>query len=116
MTMTPFRGIRQSDPCPNGGSMRAAPAVLQSMGAISVLIASFAVVTGASASEIKRIVVNGTELAYVETGRGAPVILVHGGLQDYRLWRRHLDVLGQRYRVIAYSRRNHFPNEVSASG
>jgi pimeloyl-ACP methyl ester carboxylesterase len=44
------------------------------------------------------------------------VVLVHGGLQDYRLWQAHLGVFGQRYRAITYSRRNHFPNAVSADG
>jgi len=79
-----------------------------------MLIACFVGATGASAGEVERVVANGMELAYVETGRGAPVVLVHGGLQDYRLWRAHLGVFGQRYRAIAYSRRNHFPNAVSA--
>ncbi len=72
--------------------------------------------TFASAREVEHVAANGTELAYVETGQGAPVVLVHGGLQDYRLWQAHLSVFGQRYRVIAYSRRNHFPNAVSADG
>lgn len=66
--------------------------------------------------QVQHLVVNGTELAYVEAGRGVPVVLVHGGLQDYRLWHSHLAVFGQRYRAIAYSRRNHFPNTVSADG
>lgn len=81
-----------------------------------MLIASFVGATGASAGEVERVAANGTELAYVETGRGAPVVLVHGGLQDYRLWKAHLGVFGQHYRAIAYSRRNHFPNAVSADG
>jgi pimeloyl-ACP methyl ester carboxylesterase len=70
----------------------------------------------AAAGEVEHMAVNGTELAYVETGRGAPVVLVHGGLQDYRLWQAHLAAFGQRYRAIAYSRRNHFPNALSADG
>lgn len=81
-----------------------------------MLIACFVDPTRASAGEVERVVANGMELAYVETGRGAPLVLVHGGLQDYRLWRAHLGVFGQRYRAIAYSRRNHFPNAVSADG
>src|SRR2546423_9145757 len=61
--------------------------------------------------------VNGTRLAYVEAGAGDPVVLVHGGLQDLRLWKaHHLDALATRYRAIAYSRRNHFPTEVSPEG
>ena len=69
--------------------------------------------TSAAADELKRVTVNGTELAYVEAGEGDPVVFVHGGLQDYRMWKTHVAVFAKRYRVIAYSRRNHFPNAVS---
>jgi pimeloyl-ACP methyl ester carboxylesterase len=56
------------------------------------------------------------KLAYVEAGQGKPVILVHGGLQDYRFWSTQVDALAKSYRVIAYSRRNHFPNEIGLEG
>src|SRR5215217_1719968 len=65
------------------------------------------------ADDIKRVSANGTELSYVEAGQGEPVIFVHGGLQDYRMWAAHLPKFSGRYRAIAYSRRNHFPNDVS---
>jgi non-heme chloroperoxidase len=65
---------------------------------------------------LKRVSINGAELAYVEAGSGDPLVLVHGGLQDYRLWNEHLPLFAKQYRVIAYSRRNHFPNHVSAEG
>ncbi|NOJ48288.1 alpha/beta fold hydrolase [Bradyrhizobium archetypum] len=68
------------------------------------------------ANEVKRASVNGTELVYVEVGQGEPVIFVHGGLQDYRMWLAHLPKFADRYRAIAYSRRNNFPNEVSPDG
>jgi pimeloyl-ACP methyl ester carboxylesterase len=68
------------------------------------------------ADEIKRISANGTELAYVELGKGDPIIFVHGGLQDYRMWSEHLPKFADRYRAIAYSRRNHFPSDVSPDG
>lgn len=60
--------------------------------------------------------VENDRLAYVEAGRGDPVIFVHGGLQDYRLWSEHLPAFARRYRAIAYSRRNHHPNAVDTSG
>ena len=53
---------------------------------------------------------HGAEVSYVESGRGDPVVLVHGGLQDYRLWKDHIAAFAKHYRVIAYSGRNHFPN------
>lgn len=72
--------------------------------------------TMGSAQEIKRISANGTELAYVEAGKGETVIFVHGGLQDYRMWLPHLPKFAEHYRAIAYSRRNNFPNEVGPEG
>ena len=72
--------------------------------------------TLAAADDIKRVSANGTEFAYVEAGRGEPVVFVHGGLQDYRMWTEHLPKFAGHYRAIAYSRRNHFPNDVSPDG
>ncbi len=67
-------------------------------------------------ADIKQINVNGTQFAYVEAGQGDPVVLVHGGLQDYRFWSSHLAVFAKSHRVIAYSRQNHFPNATSKDG
>jgi pimeloyl-ACP methyl ester carboxylesterase len=83
---------------------------------VGALIISGAMNTMTMADEIKRISANGTELAYVELGQGEPVIFVHGGLQDYRMWTEHLPKFADRYRAIAYSRRNNYPNEVSPDG
>jgi non-heme chloroperoxidase len=83
--------------------------------AIFALIASnFSTLT--MANEVKQISVNGYEIAYVEVGRGDPVIFVHGGLQDYRMWSEQLPKFAARYRAIAYSRRNNYPNETSPDG
>ena len=55
--------------------------------------------------------ISGTKLAYVESGRGVPVVLVHGALSDYRYWARQLAAAGAGgFRVIAYSRRDFHPN------
>src|ERR1700704_1079758 len=87
--------------------VRATVAALAIGGALSTL---------AMADESKRASANGTELAYVDLGQGEPVIFVHGGLQDYRMWAEHLPKFAGRYRAIAYSRRNHFPNDASPDG
>lgn len=84
--------------------------------AVAVVITSAAWNAIAMANEVKRISANGTELAYVEVGQGEPVIFVHGGLQDYRMWTEHLPKFAGRYRAIAYSRRNNYPNDVSPDG
>ena len=84
--------------------------------AFAALIITAPMNTMTMADEIKRISANGTELAYVELGKGDPIIFVHGGLQDYRMWAEHLPKFAGRYRAIAYSRRNHFPSDASPDG
>ena len=54
--------------------------------------------------------VNGVELHYLENGSGAPVVLIHGGLGDYREWNSQIGPLSRHYRVIVYSRRYNYPN------
>jgi non-heme chloroperoxidase len=66
--------------------------------------------------EFKRTTVNGVEIAYVEGGQGEPMVFVHGELQDYRTWNRHVEVFVSDYRVVAYSRRNHYPNTMAKDG
>jgi non-heme chloroperoxidase len=72
--------------------------------------------TATPAQEIRQVPISDAELAYVEVGKGEPVVLVHGGLQDYRFWNVLLPRFAERYRVIAYSRRNHFPNPTAEDG
>jgi len=69
-----------------------------------------------AAALLHRVDLGDTVLTYVEQGRGEPVILIHGGMQDYRLWLPHLKSLSTHYRVIAYSRRNHYPGLISPDG
>jgi len=83
---------------------------------VGALFVTGAICTTVVADDVKRISVNGTEVSYVEAGQGEPVIFVHGGLQDYRMWAEHLPKFAGYYRAIAYSRRNHFPNDVSPEG
>jgi pimeloyl-ACP methyl ester carboxylesterase len=60
---------------------------------------------------LKSVSVRGVDLAYTETGKGEPLILLHGGQADYRSWLPHLPALSERFRVIAYSRRYNYPND-----
>jgi pimeloyl-ACP methyl ester carboxylesterase len=59
---------------------------------------------------------NGVSLAYQECGSGEPVVLVHGGFSDYRIWQTQREALGQKYRAIAYSCRYHWPNDPAPAG
>ncbi len=54
--------------------------------------------------------INGTQLEYIERGRGQPVIFVHGTLGDYRSWGLQMNTFAENYRSISYSRRYHYPN------
>ena len=73
-------------------------------------------VGSAAAHALEHATVDGYKLAFVQAGQGEAVVLVHGALQDHRFWSDLMPTLAQRYRVISYSRRNHFPNEVSVEG
>lgn len=60
--------------------------------------------------------VRGYDLDYAESGSGEPVVLVHGSASDQRTWQGQREALAKRYRVIAYSRRYHWPNAPIATG
>jgi pimeloyl-ACP methyl ester carboxylesterase len=64
--------------------------------------------------ELQNVVANGVELHYVEQGAGVPVVLVHGGLADYREWAPQMARFATTYRTIAYSRRYNNPNQTRA--
>lgn len=63
------------------------------------------------AAQLQKVVVNGVELHYLEQGQGSPVVLVHGGLADYREWDLQMARFAQSHRVIAYNRRYNYPNQ-----
>ncbi|MGB8647619.1 MAG: alpha/beta hydrolase [Anaerolineae bacterium] len=54
--------------------------------------------------------IHDTELYYIERGAGAPVLFIHGSMNDYRAWQAQIEVFAAHYHVIAYSRRFHYPN------
>jgi 3-oxoadipate enol-lactonase len=51
--------------------------------------------------------VNGTRLYYETAGKGAAVVLVHGGLVDSRQWDDQMPMLSKRYRVVRYDLRGY---------
>jgi non-heme chloroperoxidase len=62
---------------------------------------------------MKTIDANGASFNYIQDGeRGTPAIFVHESLNDYRTWRIQVpDFSTHNFRAIAYSRRNHPPNQ-----
>jgi len=58
---------------------------------------------------VKTVSVNDYEMAYQETGSGIPIVLVHGTLNDYRVWPEQVSEFSGKFRVIAVSLRHHYP-------
>ncbi|MGW4297002.1 alpha/beta fold hydrolase, partial [Micromonospora chersina] len=59
-----------------------------------------------------KIEVNGTQLAYDEAGSGTPVVLLHAGIADRRMWRHQVPALAARHRVIAVDLRGYGDSEL----
>lgn len=59
--------------------------------------------------------VDSTRLYYEEMGSGEPLILIHGGLIDRRMWDEQFAAFAQQFRVIRYDARGH-GNSGSVSG
>src|SRR6185312_87530 len=78
----------------------------------SVIISVILLFASACFSETKtgKINVNGLSFAFVEEGSGPPLILIHGSVSDYREWLEQIVPFARNYRVIAISRRYHWPN------
>lgn len=56
--------------------------------------------------------VNEAELAYDEIGTGTPVVLLHAGIADRRMWREQVPVLAERHRVITVDLRGYGESEL----
>lgn len=65
---------------------------------------------------VKAIQVNGYEMAYLERGSGAPIVLIHGTTADYRYLTSVMDVLAARHRVLSISLRHHYPERWDGKG
>lgn len=77
---------------------------------LALLTAPGLALAAQAAPPLQAVLANGYRFAYAERGTGRPVVLVHGELDDYRRWDRLGVELADSARVIAYSRRYHFPN------
>ncbi|MFV2099649.1 alpha/beta fold hydrolase [Micromonospora sp. LOL_024] len=62
-----------------------------------------------------KIKVNGALLAYNEVGSGSPVLLLHAGIADRRMWREQVDALVTRHRVITLDLRGYGESELPAT-
>lgn len=55
---------------------------------------------------------NGTKLYYEMVGEGHPLVLIHGGYMDRRMWDDQLAVFAEHYRVIRYDVRGFGKSEL----
>ena len=67
-------------------------------------------------SPMQSLHVNGYDMAYLDVGRGPPLMCVHGSLCDFRIWSAVLGPLTQKHRVIAVSLRHFFPEHWDGVG
>ncbi|MCP4617639.1 MAG: alpha/beta hydrolase [Bradyrhizobium sp.] len=65
---------------------------------------------------MQTIKVNGYDMAYLEIGKGAPLVLVHGTLGDFRTWNSVMGPLSRTHRVISVSLRWFFPEHWDGAG
>lgn len=56
-------------------------------------------------SDIREFLVEGTPIRYVEAGEGPPVVFVHGGGGDHRIWNGQRNAVAQGHRFIALDQR-----------
>jgi pimeloyl-ACP methyl ester carboxylesterase len=60
---------------------------------------------------VKYVEVDARRLAYMTLGKGQPVVLVHGGSGDMRVWANQLKAFSTKYQVVAVSCRGYYPSE-----
>lgn len=51
---------------------------------------------------MKKIAVDGQQIAYRAAGSGPPLVLLHGGLVDSRAWRREINAFSDEFHVVAW--------------
>lgn len=78
---------------------------------LSILFAAMAVIVVIARqdkpAQVRQMRVNGTDLSYVEQGRGVPVVFVHGAVGDLRYWEPQRNAFGKQHRFVAYTFRYH---------
>jgi len=56
---------------------------------------------------LKSLAVPGGTIAFEDAGRGRPMVLIHAGIADRRIWDREFPTLSSHYRVVRYDLRGY---------
>jgi pimeloyl-ACP methyl ester carboxylesterase len=65
---------------------------------------------------VKTVGVAGYPIAYQETGSGVPLVLVHGAVNDYRIWYAQVPEFSKYFRVISLSLPHYYPEKWDGQG
>lgn len=84
--------------------------MVQRLGAFVTAMVLLLMASAAPQEKMRTITAEGMSFGYLDLGSGPAVILIHGSMSDYREWSEQMEALAKHYRVIAYSRRYHWPN------
>ncbi len=60
--------------------------------------------------------VNGVKLFYQMTGKGDPIVLLHGGVSSHKMWDKFVPLLASGHRVYALDMRGHGRSELDQRG
>ena len=72
------------------------------------MTASMAVLAQNAASpKPRQLKANGTDLTFVDQGKGAPIVFVHGAVGDLRFWEPQRAAFAKNHRYVAYTLRYH---------
>ena len=74
---------------------------------LALIVATVTLAAQTNPPQIQVMPANGTELAYFEEGKGAPVVFVHGAVGDLRLWEPQREAFSKGHRFVAYTLRYH---------
>ena len=72
----------------------------------AMVTASLAVLAQTAMSP-RQLTANDTDLTFVEQGKGAPVVFVHGAVGDLRFWEPQRAAVAKNHRFVAYTLRYH---------
>jgi pimeloyl-ACP methyl ester carboxylesterase len=74
---------------------------------LAAWLGAVAIAQSGSPADVRQMRANGVDLSYVEQGRGAPVVFVHGAIGDLRYWAPQRDAFAKQHRFVAYTYRYH---------